>query len=344
MSFEELDENLFRIEVPLPENPLRALNVYLLRADAAHPGWRGRSLLIDNGFNRSECRDVLLAALCTLGVAMNSLDFFVTHLHADHCGLTSLLLDMAGKDAWVFASPGDMVRINMLSRQSFRQRESFGDMLRTGMPDTLFEYMLTGHPGIHFATDGPCPFTPIREGDVLDYSGYRLRVLEMPGHTPDLLCLYDKERQMLFSSDHILADISPNITHWDGVRDSLGNYLRSLAKAKKLDVRLCLPGHRTLFADCRGRITALEQHHAARLSELHDILDREGPCGAYAVAAHMKWSIREKCWEDFPPAQKWFACGEAMAHLEHLYAHGKIRRIRRAGQTLYTLSSSGAFS
>ncbi len=338
MSFEEIEDNLFRIEVPLPDNPLRYLNAWLLRADPAHPGWRGRSLLIDNGFNRPVCLEALEQALDTLGVAPDSLDFFITHLHADHCGLTSRLMERAGRDAWCFASAGDGPRINMFTRQSFRVHDSFEEMTASGMPHSLIEHMTTGHPGISWATDSPCPFTPAMGGDVFAYGRYSLKVLDMPGHTPDLLCLYDENKKILFSSDHILGDISPNISHWKGMRDALGSYLRSLKKASRLDVKLCLPGHRTLFADCRGRIQSLERHHQNRLDEVRNILDAQGPCAAYFVASRMTWSVRAKHWDSFPQAQQWFACGEALAHLEHLVQLGDVRREKRRGLKLYRLT------
>ncbi len=34
----------------------------------------------------------------------------------------------------------------------------------------------------------------------------------------------------------------------------------------------------------------------------------------------MKWSMRGKCWEEFPITQRWFAVGETMAHLDYLIA------------------------
>ena len=48
-----ISEGLYRIPVPLPGNPLRELNSYLLRG-------RERSLLIDTGFRQEE-------ALCLPG-------------------------------------------------------------------------------------------------------------------------------------------------------------------------------------------------------------------------------------------------------------------------------------
>ena len=53
-----VSDNIFRIDVPLPGNPLKWLNSYLIRAADG-----GRHLLIDTGFNRPECRDALFSAL-----------------------------------------------------------------------------------------------------------------------------------------------------------------------------------------------------------------------------------------------------------------------------------------
>ena len=48
----ELLPGLFRLPIPLPRNPLRELNAYLIRG-------RERSLLIDTGFRLPECRQAL---------------------------------------------------------------------------------------------------------------------------------------------------------------------------------------------------------------------------------------------------------------------------------------------
>ena len=49
----------------------------------------------------------------------------------------------------------------------------------------------------------------------------------------------------------------------------------------------------------------------------------------------MTWKIRAKSWADFPVAQKWFAVGECMSHLEHLIAEGRVRREIVDGQRAY---------
>ena len=44
------------------------------------------------------------------------------------------------------------------------------------------------------------------------------------------------------------------------------------------------------------------------------------------MTAHMTWDIRCRGWEDFPTPQKWFAVGEALAHLEYLMDRSEVDR------------------
>ena len=68
----------------------------------------------------------------------------------------------------------------------------------------------------------------LKDGDQLELAGFSIRVFHTPGHTPGHMVLYLPEQQLLFSGDHVLFDISPNITSWPEVEDSLGDYLESL--------------------------------------------------------------------------------------------------------------------
>jgi glyoxylase-like metal-dependent hydrolase (beta-lactamase superfamily II) len=329
---EELAPSLYRIEVPLPKSPLRSLNCVFVRGE----GKDGRHLLVDNGFNRPECRDSLLGDLRALDVDLHRVDFFITHLHADHCGLTNELRVNSAAKIW--CSQGDGSIINALCRDSLRWPDYIAYMESHGVSRQELDRLLHTHPGIIYAGSAPLPFTPAQHGDVLDYGLYHLRVCSCPGHTPDLLCLYEPDQHILFSSDHVLGDITPNITHWPGVPDSLGLYLHSLEETLRLDVRLCVPGHRSIFTDVHGRIREIQAHHAARLNDDRRILTEGGPQNAYTVASHMTWSIRAKNWGEFPLAQKWFATGEALAHLDHLVARGEASALCSGTQTLFRIN------
>jgi glyoxylase-like metal-dependent hydrolase (beta-lactamase superfamily II) len=57
---EEIRAGLFRIVVPLPGNPLKEINSYILTSN-------DRNLVIDTGMNRPECQEVLEAGLADSG-------------------------------------------------------------------------------------------------------------------------------------------------------------------------------------------------------------------------------------------------------------------------------------
>ena len=58
---EEIRRNLYRIEVPLPESPLKSLNSYVIKG-------KDRNLVIDTGFNRKICLAAMQTGLSTLGL------------------------------------------------------------------------------------------------------------------------------------------------------------------------------------------------------------------------------------------------------------------------------------
>jgi len=51
----------------------------------------------------------------------------------------------------------------------------------------------------------------------------------------------------------------------------------------------------------------------------------KGKQNAFQVASQMTWDIGYKSWDLFPPTQKWFAFGEALAHLRYLEEEGTVR-------------------
>ncbi len=66
---EELLPDLFRIEIPLPNSPLKHLNSYVIRASE-------RNLVIDTGLNRKECLDAMETGLREIKVDLGEDRFF----------------------------------------------------------------------------------------------------------------------------------------------------------------------------------------------------------------------------------------------------------------------------
>ena len=96
-----------------------------------------------------------------------------------------------------------------------------------------------------------------------------------------------------------------------------------------------MPGHRSLIHDL-GRCRELREHHETRGQEVIDILRRNGGRNAYQTASEMTWDIRADSWEDFPIMQRWFATGEAIAHLRWLEDLGELQREDAGERILYS--------
>lgn len=306
---EEVYKNIYRIEIPLPNNPLKALNSYIIKGAE-------RNLIIDTGMNREECLKAMLKGLDELNVNLEETDFFITHLHADHLGLVSSLTRGSSKvyfnqpDAEIFASEG-----------KWEEQRNFA--LMSGFPEAEVQQAIEKHPGYRYKATGEIPFHFLKEEDILEAGEYRLHCIETPGHTKGHLCLYEPTKSFLFSGDHILGKITPNISSWSNEGDPLTEYLDNLDKIAALEVEIVFPGHRQIFYNCKERISELKDHHEERAKEILGILEK-GSLNAYNVAARMNWDMSYKTWEEFPVSQKWFATGEAIAHLKYLENKGSV--------------------
>lgn len=84
-----------------------------------------------------------------------------------------------------------------------------------------------------------------------------------------------------------------------------------------MQIEWLFTAHREIVRDHKARISELIEHHETRLANYAYSWRRQEKCSE-RVAALMHWDIKAKSWEDFPKAQKWFATGEATAHLEYL--------------------------
>jgi glyoxylase-like metal-dependent hydrolase (beta-lactamase superfamily II) len=316
---EEVFPDIHRIEIPLPRNPLKAINSYVIRG-------HDRFLVIDTGMNRPECLDVMRASLEGLSVDLSRTDFFVTHGHSDHIGLVAALkADLSH----VFLNPIEAAHV--LDPDLWNGLASSARI--HGFPDP--EAAIDAHPGRRYVFSGRPHFTHLQEGDALPVGRYTFRCVATPGHTPGHLCLYEAEAKILFSGDHILDTITPNISGWGREGDPLGEFLESLEKIAAYDIRLILPGHRNLIWDHHRRIAELKEHHRRRIREVMGILGTEGQT-AYQTASEMTWDIDCARWEDFPVPQKWFATGEALAHLLHLERAGRVKRSFREGKAFFS--------
>ena len=320
---EELLPNLFRIKIPLPENPLKYLNSYVIMGSE-------RNLIIDTGLNRKECLDAMHTGLRELNLDLEETDFFITHLHADHFGLVSKLVAATRKT--YFNRPDTEI---IEAWEGWETMINYGG--QNGFPKDALRAALNSHPGYKFSSSWVPELSILRDDDTITIGDYRFKCIETPGHTRGHTCLYEPRKKILISGDHILSDITPNIQCWSDQEDPLKNYLASLDKVHQLDVDLVLPGHRRVFRNLRERIAELKKHHRNRAEEVLVILSK-GPRNAFQVASEMTWDISYESWEQFPLSQKWFATGEAIAHLRYLEEKGRLLRKTEGEVTFFLLN------
>ncbi|WP_326975183.1 MBL fold metallo-hydrolase [Caproicibacter sp. BJN0012] len=315
-------DGIYRIPVNLPRNSLRVLNSYFIRGRGDE-----RNLLIDTGFNMDECRSDLRDGLRELNADVSKTDLYLTHMHSDHSGLAA---DFGAAGAHILMGKTDY-SLQQNYRHDKTWRECFPEYVGLGASDEEMEAIMASTPAWKYISP-PFRAELLQDGDSLFYGGYQFTCISTPGHTPGHLCLYNAANRLMFLGDHVLFDITPNITCWPGVEDSLGDYLESLRKIAAYDVRIPLPGHRTTRGmSMAARVEQLLAHHEKRLEETHSILVRRPQQTCYETASQMSWKIRAKSWADFPPAQKMFALGEAKSHLDYLVHKGKARCVPGPG-------------
>ncbi|MGV8056728.1 MAG: MBL fold metallo-hydrolase [Smithellaceae bacterium] len=325
---EEIVPNIYRIEIPLHESPLKWLNSYIVKGN-------GRFLIIDTGFDREECLKRMTESLRKLGVDLNKTDYFITHMHADHMGLVGSL---ARNNSKVYFNEVEARLINSIydDRNSYWKPLTDVYIANGFDPDSAWISMMSD-PQHHDGLKRKVDFTIVKEGDMINIGNFHFRCVATHGHSPGHMCLYEANKEILVAGDHILFDITPNIAYWVQMEDALGHYLASLEKVNALNVKLVLTGHRRLVHDLHRRVEELQEHHRTRLSEVLFALG-EGEKDVLQIAPHIKWDITAKTWEDFPPPQKWFAFGEALAHVKYLEARGKVRCKKQNGIKKYMLA------
>ena len=255
-----------------------------------------------------------------LGIDRNKTDFLITHFHADHFGLLHRLI-----------TPDSKIYFNRPEAELMESWEGWEPMLEAarvnGFPAQELRHALESHPGFKHGSLWAPGIKVLHDNEEITAGEYSLRCIATPGHTLGHICLYEPENKIFISGDHVLGDITPNIQSWEGEEDEnlLKDYLNSLDKVYNLEVNLVVPGHRSLFTDLKKRIDELKAHHKDRLNEVLTILSQKA-CNAYETASQMTWEIRAESWEAFPIAQKWFATGEAIAHLQYLKQANKIKK------------------
>ena len=141
-------------------------------------------------------------------------------------------------------------------------------------------------------------------------------VHETPGHAPSHVCLYQPERRLLVSGDHLLGRISLFFDH-DGP-DPVGRFLESLHLVAGLRARLTLSGHGKPFLDVPGHIEGTRRAVHAHLAAAERAL-----AGGPRTATDIALEVHGDAASEHDPA--WLV-PQTLCYLEHLEAQGRLQR------------------
>ncbi|MFI3175735.1 MAG: MBL fold metallo-hydrolase [Bacillota bacterium] len=309
--------DIFLLHVPLPNNPLRNLNCYVIKDG-------GDALIIDTGFNVPACKEALLHELGELQLDWDKTHLFLTHFHSDHVGLAPVL--MKGKPGNIYMSKAD--HLHFIDYIGEKYAEHFDPIFKKeGFLQEHIDYLHSENVAVQFGPDEAFPAVHVADSDTIQVGKYNFQCIITPGHTPGHTCLYLPEQKLLFAADHILFDITPNITYWLDLENSLNAYLNSLVKIHNYDVEKIFVGHRNNNENMYQRVEQLLGHHYKRLNETLELIDENPLAHATKIASLMKWSMRGKHWDDFPVTQRWFAVGETLSHLDYFVHSGHMERV-----------------
>jgi glyoxylase-like metal-dependent hydrolase (beta-lactamase superfamily II) len=308
---------IWSVPVPIPNNPLRYVLVYVLES-ARGP------YLIDAGWNTDDSYAVLCEGIAEAGFEITDVQgVLVTHIHPDHYGLAGRVRAASG--AWVALHPADASLIRERYEDTADLLERVGAMLRrVGAPaEELDSLKNASMPALPFVATAH-PDVLLEDGERPDVPGWDLTAIWTPGHSPGHLCFWEAGHRLMLSGDHVLPRITPNIPfHPQAGADPLGDFLRSLERVGEYDAAEVLPAHEHRFVGLDGRVAELVEHHEHRFAEVVHAI-QEGITTAWEIASRMQWS---RSWDRISGFMRRAAVGEAMAHLRALEHRGVVREV-----------------
>lgn len=293
---------------------LRHVNVYLLRDGE-------RFTLIDTGLQTDESRQTLNQKLETLRVPVERISrILITHIHPDHFGLAGELRERAHAELVIHR-----LEVALMEPRYARAEDLVHDVAawlsKNGVPAEEAEFIKTASMAAREFVKVVEPEVLLEGAELLSIDGGALHAVWTPGHSPGHCCFHWPQRRVLFSGDHLLPKISPNIgLHPQSGADPLDDYIESLTRVEQLEVDLVLPAHGDPFTDHRGRIATIKAHHDDRKALLVSLLGEKAKTG-WELAGDLFQGIRDR-----NVFQQRLALQETLAHCQSLASEGRLRK------------------
>ena len=310
----EIAPGVLWARLPLPM-ALDHVNVYILDDG---DGWT----VFDTGLDTRRTRGIWAKLLSGPLRGKRVRRVIASHHHPDHIGLAGWFQAdgaelWASRTAWLFA------RMLVLDEQDRPAPETAEFWRKSGMDPEILERRLQERP-FNFCdrvTPLPLGFRQLREGHVFRAAGRDWDIRLGQGHAPDQVTLWSRDCNLVLGADQLLPSISPNLGVYatEPEADPVADWLQSCEAFQKIarEDHLVLPGHKLPFTGLPLRLSQkIENHHGAlRRLHAHLAMPRKA---SDCFAPLFKRQISEDVYG--------LALVEAVAHLNHLVATGRVRR------------------
>lgn len=303
----EVAPGVHRIPLPMPNDGLRAVNIYVI---ASGDG----CVLIDSGWALAEARTALEQGLGAIGYGFENIQrFLITHMHRDHYTLGIELQRLFGAKVAIGAGEQESIERSISNTDSALQKL----LPIWGAAGLAEAWMADYNPEerAHYANAYGPPDEWIADGQLLAAGPRTLTAIQTPGHTRGHLVYLDAEAKVMFTGDHVLPRITPSIGLEPArLKSPLTAYLSSLRlMLTHADARM-LPAHGPLGDSVHVRVHELIKHHDVRLE--HTLAAVAAGAGTpYDVARAIGWTRRETPFDELTQYNKILAVGETQAHL-----------------------------
>ena len=312
----EIAPGILWLRMPLPF-ALNHINLWLVEE-------RDGYTLVDCGYGDATTREHWQRHFATTLAQRPIRRIVATHCHPDHLGNAAWLA--AHFACPVLMTQGEFLAAHALIEQQagFGQADARALFARHGMDaEHLAALAARGNQYHRGVPEAPHAFARLIAGDAVTLGGRAWRVIAGYGHSPEHAALASPEAGLLISGDMLLPRISTNVAVWPGEPDGdpVARFLASIGEFTGLPAdTLVLPSHGPPFRGIAARVARLRDHHAERLGELERALAVAGtPRSAQDV-------IPVLFRRELDLQQRFFAMGEAIAHLNHLWRNDRAER------------------
>lgn len=320
----KIAEGVFWVRMPLPIS-LEWINLWLLREE---DGWT----IVDTGMAVEDARNHWRRIFDTVLEGLPVKRVIVTHMHPDHIGLAGWITRKF--DAELFMSQLEYISCRMLVSDTGREAPAAGISFyqKAGWNDNqIADYKAKFGRFGSAVSRLPDAYHRLENGQTITIGDHSWEVLVGSGHSPEHVCLFNADQNLLISGDQLLPRISSNVSvhPTEPEADPLKDWLDScdfLITQLPPDV-LVLPAHNLPFRGAHQRLKALVEGHEKGLMRLMKRLSEPK-----SVPECFGALFARKITDDILS----LATGETIAHLNCLMRRGLVsRQVSESGLALY---------